>query len=68
MNVSIRELVLQADAAMSGLGHAPSTRMQYRGPGPSSSRSAPNGPWQPSRMRSWLPICRSSPGSTATAR
>lgn len=30
MNVSIRELILQADAAMTGLGHAPSTRMQYR--------------------------------------
>lgn len=30
MNVSIGELILQADAAMSGLGHAPSTRMQYR--------------------------------------
>ena len=30
MNISIDELILQADAAMSGLGHAPSTRMQYR--------------------------------------
>jgi integrase len=30
MNISIGELILQADAAMSGLGHAPSTRMQYR--------------------------------------
>jgi len=30
MNNSISELILQADAAMSGLGHAPSTRMQYR--------------------------------------
>ena len=30
MNISIGELLLQADAAMSGLGHAPSTRMQYR--------------------------------------
>ena len=30
MNISIGELILQAEAAMSGLGHAPSTRMQYR--------------------------------------
>lgn len=30
MNNSIGELILQADAAMSGLAHAPSTRMQYR--------------------------------------
>ena len=30
MNISIGELILQADSAMSGLGHAPSTRMQYR--------------------------------------
>ena len=30
MSISIGELILQADAAMSGLGHAPSTRMQYR--------------------------------------
>ncbi|WP_022887668.1 tyrosine-type recombinase/integrase [Glaciibacter superstes] len=30
MSVSIGELIAQADAAMSPLGHAPSTRMQYR--------------------------------------
>ena len=30
MNIPIGELILQADAAMSGLGHAPSTRMQYQ--------------------------------------
>ncbi|WP_256041343.1 tyrosine-type recombinase/integrase [Cryobacterium sp. SO1] len=30
MNVSIGELIVQADAAMSGLQHAPSTTMQYR--------------------------------------
>jgi len=30
MNISIGELILQADAAMSGLGYAPSTRMRYR--------------------------------------
>ncbi|TAP45607.1 hypothetical protein [Arthrobacter sp. S39] len=30
MNVSIAELIVQADAAMNGLGNAPSTRMQYR--------------------------------------
>lgn len=30
MSVSIRELVSQAEAATSGLGHAPSTRWQYR--------------------------------------
>jgi integrase len=30
MNISIGDLILQADAAMSGLGHAPSTTMQYR--------------------------------------
>src|SRR5674476_163792 len=30
MNISIGELILQADAAISGLGHAPSTRWQYR--------------------------------------
>lgn len=30
MSNSIDELILQADTAMSGLGHAPSTTMQYR--------------------------------------
>jgi hypothetical protein len=30
MNYSITELILQADTAMSGLGHAPSTTMQYQ--------------------------------------
>jgi integrase len=30
MNVSIAGLIVQADAAISGLGHAPSTHMQYR--------------------------------------
>ena len=30
MNMFIGELILQADAAMSGLGQAPSTRMQYQ--------------------------------------
>lgn len=30
MNFPIGDLILQADAAMSGLGHASSTRMQYR--------------------------------------
>ncbi|WP_104130438.1 hypothetical protein [Cryobacterium sp. N21] len=30
MNNSIDELILQADSAMSGLGHAASTTMQYR--------------------------------------
>lgn len=30
MNVSIAGLIVQADAAISGLGHAPSTDMQYR--------------------------------------
>ncbi|TWP33039.1 tyrosine-type recombinase/integrase [Leekyejoonella antrihumi] len=30
MGVSIGEVIARADAAMDGLGHAPSTRMQYR--------------------------------------
>lgn len=30
MSVSIRELIVRAEAAMVGLGHAPSTRSQYR--------------------------------------
>lgn len=30
MSVSINNLIVRADAAMSGLGHAPSTRSQYR--------------------------------------
>lgn len=30
MGVSVSEVIAQADAAMDGLGHAPSTRMQYR--------------------------------------